>query len=59
MNLDICLIVEFLISDTSDGEKVESKREDNAFFDSLQKFSQAIKGTCKQAIFRKVTKKSQ
>ena len=33
--VEICLIVEFLISDTSDGEKVEIKCEDNAFFDSM------------------------
>ena len=33
--VDICLIVGFLISDTSDGEKVKSNQEDNAFLDSL------------------------
>ena len=34
----VSLIVGFLISDTSNGEKVESNREDNALLNSLQKF---------------------
>ena len=56
--MDICLIVEFLFSDISDGEKVENNMRRQYSLGSLLKFSYAVKDTCKQAIFRKDKKRA-